>query len=59
MKPAQVGENTGSWHLSRCVNDASEFIDQLQTAYMGSDIKIEGEDHLILREDDILAVIEK
>ncbi len=27
--------------------------------YTGNDIKIDGEDHLILREDDVLAVIEK
>lgn len=27
--------------------------------YSGTDIKVEGEEHLILREDDILAVIEK
>ncbi len=27
--------------------------------YSGTEIKIEGEEHLILREDDILAVIEK
>ena len=27
--------------------------------YSGTDIKIEGEEHLILREDDVLAVIEK
>jgi len=27
--------------------------------YSGTDIKIDGEEHLILREDDILAVIEK
>ncbi|MGI5860797.1 MAG: co-chaperone GroES [Myxococcales bacterium] len=27
--------------------------------YSGSEIKIEGEEHLILREDDILGVIEK
>jgi chaperonin GroES len=26
--------------------------------YSGSDVKIEGEEHLILREDDILAVVE-
>ncbi len=26
--------------------------------YSGTDIKIDGEDHLILREDDILAIIE-
>jgi chaperonin GroES len=27
--------------------------------YSGSDIKLEGEDHLILREEDILAIIER
>ncbi|HET6280978.1 MAG TPA: co-chaperone GroES, partial [Polyangia bacterium] len=27
--------------------------------YSGSDIKIDGVDHLILREDDVLGVIEK
>ena len=27
--------------------------------YSGTDIKIEGDEHLILREDDLLAVIEK
>ena len=27
--------------------------------YSGTDIKIEGEEHLILREDDVLAVIDK
>ncbi|NOZ87495.1 MAG: co-chaperone GroES [Deltaproteobacteria bacterium] len=27
--------------------------------YSGTDIKLEGEDHVILREDEILAVIEK
>ena len=27
--------------------------------YSGSDIKLEGEDHLIMREEDILAVIER
>jgi chaperonin GroES len=27
--------------------------------YSGSDVKIHGEEHLILREDDLLAVIEK
>lgn len=27
--------------------------------YSGSDIKIEGEDHLIMREEDILAIIER
>jgi chaperonin GroES len=27
--------------------------------YSGSDIKIEGEDHLILREEDVLAIIER
>ena len=30
----------------------------LFSKYSGSDIKIDGEDHLILREDDILAVVE-
>jgi chaperonin GroES len=27
--------------------------------YSGSDIKIEGEDHLIMREEDVLAIIER
>lgn len=27
--------------------------------YSGSDVKIEGEDHLIIREEDVLAVIER
>jgi chaperonin GroES len=27
--------------------------------YSGSDVKVEGEDHIILREDDVLAVLEK
>jgi chaperonin GroES len=27
--------------------------------YSGSDIKLEGEDHLIMREEDILAIIER
>ena len=27
--------------------------------YSGTDIKIEGEEHLILREDDVVAIIEK
>jgi chaperonin GroES len=27
--------------------------------YSGSDVKIDGEDHLIMREEDILAVLEK
>jgi chaperonin GroES len=27
--------------------------------YTGSEVKLDGEDHIILREDDILAVIEK
>lgn len=27
--------------------------------YSGTEVKIEGEDHLILREDDVLAVVEK
>jgi chaperonin GroES len=27
--------------------------------YSGSEVKLDGEDHLILREDDILAVLEK
>ncbi len=27
--------------------------------YSGTDIKIEGEEHLILREDDVLAIIQK
>jgi len=27
--------------------------------YSGSDIKIEGEDHLIIREEDVLAIIER
>jgi chaperonin GroES len=27
--------------------------------YSGSEIKIEGEDHLIMREEDVLAVIER
>ncbi len=27
--------------------------------YAGSDVKIDGEDHLIMREDDVLAVIEE
>jgi len=27
--------------------------------YSGSDIKLEGEDHLILREEDILAIVER
>jgi chaperonin GroES len=27
--------------------------------YSGTDIKVDGEEHLILREDDILAIIEK
>jgi len=31
----------------------------LFSKYAGTDIKLEGEEHLILREDDILAVIEK
>ena len=30
----------------------------LFTKYSGSDIKIEGTEHLILREDDVLAIIE-
>jgi chaperonin GroES len=31
----------------------------LFTKYGGTDIKIDGEEHLILREDDILGVVEK
>jgi len=31
----------------------------LFTKYAGSDVKIDGVDHLILREDDILGIIEK
>jgi chaperonin GroES len=31
----------------------------LFTKYAGTEVKIEGEEHLILREDDILGVIEK
>jgi len=27
--------------------------------YSGSEVKVEGEDHIILREDDVLAVLEK
>jgi chaperonin GroES len=27
--------------------------------YSGSEVKVDGEDHIILREDDVLAVIEK
>ncbi|HET8938491.1 MAG TPA: co-chaperone GroES [Polyangiales bacterium] len=27
--------------------------------YSGSDIKIEGEDHLIIREEDVLAIVER
>ena len=27
--------------------------------YSGSEVKLEGEDHIILREDDILAILEK
>lgn len=27
--------------------------------YSGSDVKIDGDDHLILREDDVLAIVEK
>jgi chaperonin GroES len=30
----------------------------LFTKYSGSDIKIDGDEHLILREDDVLAIIE-
>jgi chaperonin GroES len=30
----------------------------LFTKYSGSDIKIEGDEHLILREDDVLAIID-
>jgi len=31
----------------------------LFSKYAGTEIKIEGEEHLILREDDILAIVEK
>ena len=31
----------------------------LFSKYSGNDIKLDGDDHLIIREDDILAVIEK
>ncbi len=31
----------------------------LFTKYSGSDVKINGEEHLILREDDVLAIVEK
>jgi chaperonin GroES len=31
----------------------------LYSKYAGTEIKIEGEDHLVLREDDILGIIEK
>jgi chaperonin GroES len=31
----------------------------LFSKYGGTDVKIDGEDHLIMREDDILAVVEK
>jgi chaperonin GroES len=31
----------------------------LFTKYAGSDVKIDGVDHLILREDDVLGIIEK
>ena len=27
--------------------------------YSGTEVKVEGEDHLILREDEVLAVVEK
>jgi chaperonin GroES len=27
--------------------------------YSGSDVKLDGEDHIILREDDVLAILEK
>ena len=31
----------------------------LFTKYAGTEIKIDGEEHLVLREDDILAIVEK
>jgi chaperonin GroES len=31
----------------------------LFSKYSGTDVKLDGEDHLIMREDDILAVLEK
>jgi len=31
----------------------------LFSKYGGTDVKIDGEDHLIMREDDVLAVVEK
>ncbi|RMG59434.1 MAG: co-chaperone GroES [Deltaproteobacteria bacterium] len=50
----RVLENGEKVPLSVKVGDRVLF-----SKYAGTEIKIEGEEHLILREDDILAIIEK
>lgn len=52
--PGKVTDNG-----QRVVPEVKEGDRVLFGKYSGTDIKIEGEEHLILREDDILAVIEK
>lgn len=52
--PGKVTDNG-----QRVVPEVKEGDRVLFGKYSGTDIKIEGEEHLILREDDILAVIER
>jgi len=52
--PGKIADNG-----KRVVPEVKEGDRVLFGKYSGTDIKIEGEEHLILREDDILAVIER
>jgi len=52
--PGKIADNG-----QRVVPEVKEGDRVLFGKYSGTDIKIEGEEHLILREDDILAVIER
>ncbi len=62
-KPAEgeivaVGPGKLNDHGERVAMDVSAGDKVLFSKYGGTDVKIEGEDYLIMREDDILGVIE-
>ena len=63
-KPARgkviaVGEGKRDSDGNRIALDVKENDEVLFGKYAGTELKLDGEEHIVLREDDILAVIEK
>ena len=57
-KPAEVGNGKLNDNGERIALEVKEGDRVLFSKYGGTDVKIDGEDYLIMREDDVLGVVE-